>query len=200
MSPSKSSPAAQAGLGPFAADPQQASAAGVDLIDQRQIMVAALPLDLVDADRFDARQIAVNQAPADGVPHRIADVLPGGVEHAWPLPARRAAAPSRPETIDSSSSAATCRWPKEPARRRPRNVGNRLASARRRTPRRSATAARTRSGAASADRSRAGACRSRNRPAGHWPAGGSALRGSAAGRRRPSGEFRRRTTCGVRRD
>jgi hypothetical protein len=27
--------AAQAGLGPFAADPQQASAAGVDLIDQR---------------------------------------------------------------------------------------------------------------------------------------------------------------------
>ena len=43
-------------------------------------MMAALPLDLVDADRFGTRQIAVHQAPADGVPHRIADMLPGGVE------------------------------------------------------------------------------------------------------------------------
>lgn len=43
--------------------------------------MTALPLDLVDADGRNALRIAVHQAPADGVPHRVADVFPGAVKH-----------------------------------------------------------------------------------------------------------------------
>ena len=49
-SPEQFQAAAQAVFGSLAADPQQALAAGVDLVDQRQVVMAASPLDLVDAD------------------------------------------------------------------------------------------------------------------------------------------------------
>ena len=58
--------AAQAVFGPLASDPQQAPAPRVDLVDQREVVVAAAPLNLVDADRFGTRQIPVHQAPGDG--------------------------------------------------------------------------------------------------------------------------------------
>src|SRR5712691_5599361 len=62
-------------------DPEQAFAPGIDLVHQRHVAMAALPLNLVEADRFDAREIHVRPAPRDGhrdrpeylVPTRLKD-------------------------------------------------------------------------------------------------------------------------------
>jgi hypothetical protein len=50
-------------------DPQQSRAILLDLVDQGQILVALGVLDLIDADRLDAAQIAMLQPPL----HRILD-------------------------------------------------------------------------------------------------------------------------------
>src|SRR5262249_52420520 len=72
--------AAQAVLSPIEGDVKQALRAGIDLVNDGPIAVAALPLDLIDADGLDPAQFAVFQAPRHGVLDRAVDGLPGGVE------------------------------------------------------------------------------------------------------------------------
>ncbi len=60
--------------------PQQSFARGVNLVDQRQILMPPLPLDLIDADGADTRQIHVRPSPGHGHLHRPKDVVPTGVE------------------------------------------------------------------------------------------------------------------------
>jgi hypothetical protein len=63
--------------------PTTALATLVDLVDQRQVVVAAAPLDLVDADRRDAALVAMYQPPGNRVyygPKHVSQVvihLPG---------------------------------------------------------------------------------------------------------------------------
>src|SRR5277367_60415 len=64
----------RAGLG----DPEQAAAAGVDLVDEREVRVPLAVLDLVDADRVDALEVAMREPVLDGP----ADVVPGAGEDA----------------------------------------------------------------------------------------------------------------------
>jgi len=59
--------------------PEQSLAAG-DLINEREIGMAAAPLDLVDADRLDARKIPVGHSPQDRMFYRAKYVLPARVE------------------------------------------------------------------------------------------------------------------------
>lgn len=56
--------------------PQQSFARGVNLVHQRQILMASLPLDLIDADRMDPREVLVRPPPAHGHLHRPEDVVP----------------------------------------------------------------------------------------------------------------------------
>jgi len=78
----------QEGLGgAILADPQQTLPLGVDLIDQRQVLVAALPLHLVHADRLDPLQVAVCQTPRHRMFYRAKHVLPRrakGLGHPFP--------------------------------------------------------------------------------------------------------------------
>ena len=62
------------------ADPEEAGAAGFDLIDEGEILVAFGIGDLVDADGVDRPQRAVGQAPFDHILHRVADFIPAGAE------------------------------------------------------------------------------------------------------------------------
>ena len=86
-----------------------------------------------------------------------------------PLLARRAAAPSRPGTIGRLWSGVPCRSTRERARPPRRNGGIARAAAHTRTPRQSATAARSRIAARAAGRSRADAGRSRSKRGGVGP-------------------------------
>ena len=61
----------------FAADPQQALAVAVDLIDQRQVALPAAARELVDADGVDVREVAVREAPVDCHAHGPIDGVPG---------------------------------------------------------------------------------------------------------------------------
>ena len=64
----------------FLADPQQAHAAGLDLINQGQITMALANLDLIDADGADRAELAVFETPLHDVLDRLVDLLPTGVE------------------------------------------------------------------------------------------------------------------------
>jgi len=66
--------------GAILADPEQADHAGLDLVDQRQVLMAAAVLDLVDADRADRIEGAPLQAPFDDPLHGLIDLLPAGAE------------------------------------------------------------------------------------------------------------------------
>ncbi len=45
------------------ANPKEPFASGIDLVNQRQVLVPQLPLHFVDTNRFDALQVAVLQSP-----------------------------------------------------------------------------------------------------------------------------------------
>ncbi len=62
------------------ADPQEALASAVNLVDQSQIVLASVPVDLIDSDRFDAVEVAVGQAPLDDRLHGAKDGLPARVK------------------------------------------------------------------------------------------------------------------------
>src|SRR5712691_4809634 len=62
------------------ADPQQALASDIDLIDERQVAVAALPLNFVDPDRLDPAQIHMGAAPRHGHRDRAEHLVPTRVE------------------------------------------------------------------------------------------------------------------------
>ena len=66
--------------GSFSAHPEQAGDADVDLVHQRQILVAFGVLDFIDADGVDRAEHAVLQSPADDVLDRIEHLLPGSAK------------------------------------------------------------------------------------------------------------------------
>jgi len=75
----RSEEAPQALLGPLLGHPEQ-PLRPVDLIDEREVGVAAAPLDLIDADGLDAREIPVGEAPFDRVFYGTKHVVPGRAE------------------------------------------------------------------------------------------------------------------------
>ena len=64
----------------FLPDPPQSFARGINLIDQRQVLMPALPLDLIDTNRSYARQVHMSPPPGHGHLNRSKDVIPTGVE------------------------------------------------------------------------------------------------------------------------
>src|SRR2546422_1144355 len=62
------------------ADPEQAAAARVELVDQGDVPVSAPAGELVDAGRRDPREVPMRQPPPHGHGHRPEDVVPGGVK------------------------------------------------------------------------------------------------------------------------
>jgi hypothetical protein len=62
------------------ADPQQALAVGVDLVDQRQVAMSALPLHLVHTDGGDVTEILMGTSPIDRHLNSMKDVVPRGLE------------------------------------------------------------------------------------------------------------------------
>src|SRR4030095_11855433 len=79
------------------ADPQQAPGSRIELVDDGQELIALLPGDLVDADRREALQTAVGQAPLDRPRHRPEDRIPTGVEGLGHLFPRQALSPAGKE-------------------------------------------------------------------------------------------------------
>lgn len=63
------------------ADPQQPFAVTVDLINQREITMTALPGNLIHTNGVDAGKILVGAAPLDGHLHGTEDAFPRGVEY-----------------------------------------------------------------------------------------------------------------------
>ena len=58
------------------ADPQQAGALALDLVDQGEILVALGIRNLIDTDRLNRTQDAMFKAPGDHVFDCLADLLP----------------------------------------------------------------------------------------------------------------------------
>ena len=83
--------------GAFFADPQEALASGVDLVDKGQVAVASMPLDLIDTDRFDTVEISVIQAPLDDIVNSSEDGLPTGTESLGDIGPSEQACPLREE-------------------------------------------------------------------------------------------------------
>ena len=79
-------------LGALMRYPEQSLDAG-DLVDEREIGMAAATLDLVHADRLDAREIPVGHSPQHRMFHRAKHVLPRRVEGDYRLRPRQ---PLRP--------------------------------------------------------------------------------------------------------
>jgi len=75
------------------ADPQQAGAAGFDLIDQRQVVVAAAVGNFIDADRFDRIELPVLKPPLHDVLDGVANLLPAGAKAHCSLLPRQLARP-----------------------------------------------------------------------------------------------------------
>jgi hypothetical protein len=69
----------QALLSALMRHPEQSLATG-NLVDEREIGMAAAPLDLVHADRLDAREIPVSQSPQDRMFNQAKHVIPARVE------------------------------------------------------------------------------------------------------------------------
>ena len=89
--------AAQRRLCPARSDPEQAAAVGVDLVDDGQEVLRTQPLapmDFVDADRLDALQVAVRQAPLHEPVDRPIDGFPTGLEGLGGFAPRQAARPA----------------------------------------------------------------------------------------------------------
>jgi hypothetical protein len=66
--------------GSLFADPQKAGDADIDLVDQRQVLVALGVLDFVHSDGVDLSQNPVFQAPGDDVFDRVENLLPGSTK------------------------------------------------------------------------------------------------------------------------
>ncbi len=79
------------------AHPEKAAARAVDLVDDREVLVAAMPQHLVDADRLDSPEIAVRKPPGDGQPHSAIHAVPAGSKGLGHLLPRHPLRPVRQE-------------------------------------------------------------------------------------------------------
>jgi hypothetical protein len=83
--------------GSFLAHPEQAGDADVDLIDQRQILVALGVLDFIDADGVNLAQVPVFQAPSDDTFDGVENLIPGSVKGLSGFFPRKATGPAGQE-------------------------------------------------------------------------------------------------------
>src|SRR5580658_7672903 len=67
-------------FGALLTHPEQPRAARLDLVDQRQILMAATVGDFVHADGPDVTQLAMLQTPLHDIGDGLLDLLPAGVE------------------------------------------------------------------------------------------------------------------------
>src|SRR5258705_7992205 len=75
-------------------DPEQTGDAEVDLIDQRQVLVAFGVLDLIDSDGVDLTERAVRQSKRNNMFHRVENLVPGGAERLGRFFPRKPARPT----------------------------------------------------------------------------------------------------------
>src|SRR5215212_1100372 len=79
LAPWLAEPAEEAQQGPglaLLANPQQPSTRRINLVDEGQVAMAGLPLDLVDPDRADTRQVEMAAAPLNRHLHGLEDLVP----------------------------------------------------------------------------------------------------------------------------
>src|ERR1039458_8381861 len=62
------------------ANPEEASKAGIDLVDQGEVFMSFGILDFIDADGSDGGQGAMLQPPVDDALDGVADLIPSGME------------------------------------------------------------------------------------------------------------------------
>lgn len=117
---------------PVLADPEQPLAVFVDLIDQSQVMVASVPLDLVDAHRLDAAQIDMVASPQDRHLHGAKDAGPTGLKRFGNLLPAQALGPSGQEPGERRRQVVLALRPKERPRRGFRTSDSRFCAGRRR--------------------------------------------------------------------
>ena len=67
-------------LSTFLSDPEQSRAAGLDLVDEREVLVPSAILDLVNAESANRPELTMIQPPVDYPFHGIEDLLPAGAE------------------------------------------------------------------------------------------------------------------------
>jgi hypothetical protein len=79
--------------GRFLAHPEQAGDADVDLVSQRQILVALGVLDFIDASGVDLTERAVLQSPGDNMFDRVKHLVPGSARALRGFFPRKAARP-----------------------------------------------------------------------------------------------------------
>jgi hypothetical protein len=60
----------------FLADPEETGHRGIDLVNQRQVLVALGVLDLIDSDGVDRSERAMRQSEGDNVLDSIEDLIP----------------------------------------------------------------------------------------------------------------------------
>ena len=77
------------------ADPEQTGTAGLDLVYQRQVVVAPAIGDFVDTNGPDLIEAAMGKPPLDDVLHGIVDLLPAGMKAAGRLLPRELSGPVR---------------------------------------------------------------------------------------------------------
>jgi hypothetical protein len=78
----------------LSANPEQTGDADIDLIDQRQILVALGVLNFIDADGVDLAEHAVLQPPGDDMFDRIEHLVPGSPKALCRFFPRKAARPT----------------------------------------------------------------------------------------------------------
>ena len=83
--------------GSFLAHPEQTGDAEIDLIDQRQVLVAFGVLDFIDADGVDLAERAVLQSPGDDMLDRIENLVPGSAKRFGGFFPRKPARPTGQE-------------------------------------------------------------------------------------------------------
>ena len=66
--------------GSFLADPEQAGDAEIDLVDQRQVLVAFGVLDFIDSDGVDLAERAMLQPQGDDMLDGVEDLVPGSAK------------------------------------------------------------------------------------------------------------------------
>ena len=179
--------------GPVLADPQQPPVAGVDLVDQGEVAVPAVPLNLIDAEGGDIAQVLMRAAPGHGHGHRVVDVGPAGVEDLGHRGPTQALGPPGQEPGVGGGELLLARRPRGSLPRGRHSAGTGPGAARRgRTPR-GPRAAQTRSAARSACRRSGRAADSASTAGGSGGAGAGGRRGAGGPGRPRAGRPRTRS-------
>src|SRR5215813_9445735 len=107
----------------FSAHPEQAGDADIDLVDQRQVLMASGVLDFIDANGVDLTERAVLQPPGDDMLDRQ-KLCPRKCESTRRFLSTKGGAPNGLGRAYRPWSGCVCRRPREPLRQPQRRKGD----------------------------------------------------------------------------